>query len=41
MFLERYFELSEGLGLDPDTELVGPIIEKFQQLASEGGDHEQ
>ncbi len=37
MHLQRYIQLSDELGKEPDMELIGPLIEMFQRL-QEGED---
>lgn len=36
MHVRRYFELGEALGIEPDAELIGAIIEIFQRLQPGG-----
>jgi tetratricopeptide (TPR) repeat protein len=38
MHLQRYLELCEELGLDPDMHLIGPALAVFQRLDERGGD---
>jgi hypothetical protein len=41
MLLTRYHALGEELGLEPDVELIGPIVEALKHLQSDGGEADE